>query len=141
MEINAMWFAVAVLVQFVLGALWYSPLMFGKWWMQIMEKTNATKAELEQMQKEMAPFYGLQLVLTVVSTFVLAMVIHYMRAGEPSFHAYGVAGWLWLGFFAPTQISAVIWANTKKKFWAKQIFVMLSYQLVALMLTAFFLSL
>lgn len=131
---------IASVVQFVLGALWYSPLMFGKWWMEIMEMNQLSKEELAKMQKSMMPFYALQFFLTILSTFVLVMFIHYLKLGDSSFHAYGVAGWTWLGFIAPTQVASVVWANTKKKYWAKQIFVMLSYQLVALMVTAAILS-
>ncbi len=141
MELNYTLILVATVIQFVLGALWYSPLMFGKWWMQIMESTELSKEELQKLQKEMAPFYGLQLLLALLTTFVLAMCIHYLQMANVGFHAYGVAGWIWLGFIAPTQIAGVIWANTKKKFWAKQIFVMISYQLVGMMISAFVLSL
>lgn len=140
MELNYTLILVAAVIQFVLGALWYSPLMFGKWWMQIMESTELSKEELQKLQKEMAPFYGLQLLLALLTTFVLAMFIHYLKMANVGFHAYGVAGWIFLGFIAPTQIAGVIWANTKKKFWTKQIFVMVGYQLVAIMISAFVLS-
>ena len=140
MEINYTLVAVAAVAQFVLGALWYSPLLFGKWWMEIMEMTNLPKEEMQKMQKEMTPFYGLQLLLTIIFTVVLAMFIQFLQMANVGFHAYGVAGWVWLGFIAPTQIAGVIWANTKKKHWPKQLFVMLSYQLVGLMLAAFILS-
>lgn len=132
---------IATVAQFILGALWYSPLLFGKWWMQIMEMTHVSKAELQKMQKTMAPFYAVQLVLALVSTSVLAMLIQYLQMANGGFHAYGVAGWVWLGFIAPTQIASVIWGNTKKQFWCKQIFVMTSYQLVGSMLVASILSL
>jgi hypothetical protein len=140
MQINYLWFAVAVIAQFILGALWYSSLLFGKWWMQIMEKTHLSESEMKKMQKEMAPYYGLQLVLTIVFTYVLAMMIDSLKMSGQGWHAYGVAGWVWLGFVVPTQIAGVVWANTKKQYWAKQIFVMVTYQLVGLMLAAFFLS-
>ncbi|MEK7631089.1 MAG: DUF1761 domain-containing protein [Patescibacteria group bacterium] len=140
MEINYTLILGAALAQFVLGAVWYSPLMFGKWWMQIMGADRLSKEELQKMQKEMAPFYGLQFLLTVIFTFVLAMFVHYLQMANVGFHAYGVAGWIWFGFIAPTQIAGVVWANTKKQFWAKQIFVMITYQLVGLMLAAFILS-
>ena len=140
MEINYTLVAVATVAQFVLGALWYSPLLFGKWWMQIMEMSHLSKEELQKMQKAMTPFYIVQIMLTLLSTFVLAMFIHYLEMANVGFHAYGVAGWVWLGFIAPTQIASVIWANTEKKFWCKQIFVMTSYQLVGLMITAYILS-
>ncbi|OGZ45787.1 MAG: hypothetical protein A3C84_00755 [Candidatus Ryanbacteria bacterium RIFCSPHIGHO2_02_FULL_48_12] len=140
MELNYITILGATIAQFVLGAVWYSPLMFGRWWMEIMEATNLSKEELQKMQKDMAPLYGLQFLLSLVFTFVLAMFIQYLQMAGVGFHAYGVAGWVWLGFIVPTQIAGVVWANTKKKFWAKQIFVMVSYQLVGMMLAAFILS-
>ncbi len=140
MDINFTLVGIAAIAQFILGALWYSPLMFGKWWMEIMEVTTIPKEEMQRMQKAMAPFYGLQLILTILFTLVLAMFIHYLQMANVGFHAYGVAGWIWLGFIVPTQVAGVVWANTKRKFWIKQIFVMTSYQLVGLMLAAFVLS-
>ncbi len=140
METNYMLIVVASLAQFILGALWYSPLMFGKWWMEIMEATNLPVEQVKRMQKEMAPFYGVQFLLTIIFTFVLAMFVYYLKMANVGFHAYGVAGWIWIGFVFPTQIAGVVWANTKKKFWVKQIFVMAGYQLVGLMLAAFILS-
>jgi hypothetical protein len=47
---------------------------------------------------------------------------------------------IWAGFIVPTQIAGVVWANTKQKFWAKQILIMISFQLVAIMLSAWILS-
>lgn len=140
MEINYILILIATVAQFILGAVWYSPLMFGNTWMQIMEVTQLSKDELQKMQKEMAPFYIVQIVLTVLFTFVLAMSIYYLKQANVGFHAYGVAGWVWLGFVAPTQISCVIWANTKRRFWFKQIAIMAGCQLVGLMMTAFILS-
>ncbi len=127
---------VATLAQFVLGALWYSPLLFGKWWMQIMECDTLSKQELQKMQKSMMPFYFLQLLLTFLTTASLANLMPYISA----FSIYHVAFWVWIGFIAPLQISSVVWANTKRKFWLKQIFVMMSNQLASLMLAAWILS-
>ncbi len=140
MEINYTLVIVATIAQFVLGALWYSPVLFGKSWMQIMGMTNLPKEEIQKMQKEMFPFYLFQILLTLLSTFVLAMFIYYLQMLNVGFHAYGVAGWVWLGFIAPTQIASVVWANTKRNFWWKQILIMTSYQLVGSMITAFILS-
>lgn len=139
MELNYTLIIVASLAQFILGALWYSPLMFGKWWMEIMESTTLTKEELKKLQKEMAPFYGLQFIITLISTFVLAMLIETLVIARLDVDAYRVAGLIWLGFIVPTQIAGVIWGNTKRKFWWKQIFVMTSYQLLGLMIAAYLL--
>lgn len=126
----------ATLAQFILGALWYSPLMFGKWWMEIMEVTQISKEELERMQKAMMPFYALQFFLTLFTTFAFANFMVYGSA----LGIYHTAFWIWLGFVAPVQIGTVVWGSTKKKFWIKQIFVMIGYQFVGIMLAAFILS-
>ncbi len=136
MPVNYTLVVVATLAQFVLGALWYSPLLFGKWWMQIMEVTKMSKEELKKMQSAMMPFYALQLLLTFFTTVSFANLLPYISA----FNAYHVALWIWIGFIFPLQIGGVIWGNTKKKFWAKQLFVMASFQLVGMMLMAWVVS-
>jgi hypothetical protein len=136
MEVNYVLVAVATVVQFVLGALWYSPVLFGKIWMEIMECTNIPPEELKKMQKEMAPFYVLQLVLTLLTTLAFANLVPYVTA----FSIYHLAFWIWVGFIAPIQIGSVVWANTKKQYWLKQILIMISFQLVAIMLTAWILT-
>ena len=137
MEISFWLILLAAIAQFILGALWYSPLMFGKWWMQIMECDHVPKEELQKMQKEMGPFYGLQFVLVFFTTFAFANFMIYAS----NLGIYHTAWWIWIGFMAPLQISSVIWGNTKKKFWAKQMFVAVSYQLVGIMLASAILSL
>ena len=136
MQVNYTLVVVASIIQFIVGALWYSPLMFGKWWMQIMEVTHLGKEELQKMQKEMGPFYALQFFLTLFTTASFANLMPYIS----SFSIYHVAFWLWIGFIVPIQISTVLWGKTKKRYWAKQIFVMVSMQLAGIMLAAFVLS-
>ncbi len=136
MDINYKLVFIASIVQFVLGAIWYSPILFGKTWMQIMECTHLSKEELKKMQKEMMPFYALQLFLTFFMTVSLAGLAPYM----PEFSIYHVGFWIWIGFVVPTQVGAVIWANTKRKYWLKQIFIMSGFAFVAVMVAAFILS-
>lgn len=136
-EINYVLILAATVAQFILGAVWYSPLLFGRWWMQIMECDNMPKEELQKMQKAMMPYYGLQFFLTLFTTFAFANFMVYASA----LGIYHTAFWIWIGFMVPLQISSVVWANTKQKFWAKQIFVMVTMQLVGIMLAAWILSL
>lgn len=139
MELNYVLIVVATLAQFALGAVWYSPFLFGNLWMTIMGHSDMSKDEMKRMQKEMAPFYGLQLLITVFSTFSFAALMVYV-VDVQSYSAYHIAFWLWIGFITPTQISAVVWGNTKKKYWLRQILVMISMQLVGIMLAAWILS-
>ena len=140
MTINFTLIIVATIVQFVLGALWYSPLIFGNVWMNIMKDGGTcTKEEMEKMQKELIPFYFLQLFLTLITTWVLANNIAYANVTGAAVYYY--AGFMWLGYMMPVSVSSVVWANTKKKYWAKQIAVMVGGQFIFLMVAAFILSL
>jgi hypothetical protein len=137
-EVNYFLVFVTAIIYFVLGAVWYSPLMFGKWWMEIMEHDpeKIGKAELEKMQKEMMPAYIAQFFLALLTITVLTHTIKFFMSMSSQFHAFGVAGWIWLGFVFPIIISNVMWSQTKKKFWCKQIFVSATYQLVVFMIAA-----
>jgi hypothetical protein len=129
---------IATIVQFVLGSLWYSPLMFGKVWMSIMEVSHYSKEELQKMQKTMMPFMALQFVLTLITTWVLASNIAF--AGLTGSAVYYYAGFMWLGYMMPVSVSSVIFGSTKRKFWMKQIGIMLGMQFVGIMLAAWILS-
>lgn len=133
--------AFAVLAQFILGAVWYSPLMFGKWWMEIMEATKIAKKDLKKLQQEMMPFYFLQLALTVIQTLTLALFAGYVNMMSPEISVYVVAVLLWSGIIVPTQIATVIWGRTKKQFWLKQILILTLNQLVSIILAVYILSL
>ncbi len=135
METQYMLVIFAAVAQFVLGAVWYSPVLFGNTWMRIMETTHFSKEELQKMQKAMGPFYILQFFLTLFSTFALVNL-----AAVTPFSLYHIAFWVWLGFIVPTQIGGVIWGNTKKQYWLKQILIMVTYQLLGIMLGAFIVS-
>ncbi len=135
---NYLGIVLATISQFILGALWYSPLLFGKVWMQIMEVGHHSKEELQKLQKQMVPFYSLQFFLTLITTWVLAANLAFSQIVGPA--AYFYAFFMWLGYTMPVGVSAVIWGNTHKKYWLKQISVMVGMQFVTLMLATFILT-
>ena len=126
----------ATIVQFIFGAVWYSAL-FGKAWMRIMEVEQVSKEELSKMQKDMMPFYFLQLFLTGFTTFAFANLLPVVPGMTP----YHLAFWLWIGFVAPATVTTVLWGRTKKQFWLQQITIMLSAQIIGMMLMAYIVSL
>lgn len=136
MTFNYLEIVVAVVVQFIMGAVWYSAL-FGKLWGRIHGFDGLSKAEQEALMKTMGPTYGLQLLSTVVATTVLSLFVNSLPA---PWHAYGVAGWVWLGFILPTQVSAVIFSRTPRSMMAAQIAVMSGDALVRLMVVAWIFS-
>ncbi len=127
---------IATIAQFILGALWYSPLIFGKWWMEIVGADKCTPEEIKAMQKQMSPFYIVQLVITFVSTATLAMFIQAM----PAYSAYMTATVIFGGFILPLQISGVMWGGTKRSLQGKQLLVLTLGQFACMMLAAWILS-
>ncbi len=127
---------VATLAQFILSFIWYT-FLFGDLWGKIHGFDRKSKKEQESMQKEMFPLLAVQMLMTFVTTTVLALFF----AELPStWHAYGAAGWLWLGFVAPTQVASVIFGGTENKWVTRKILVMSGASLVNFMTAAFVLS-
>src|SRR5690606_2156541 len=118
MEFDYLAIVIAVIAQFNVGAVWYGPI-FGKLWGKIHGFDKLSKAVQEKMMKEMGSYYGLQLLVTIITTFVLAIFI----TSLPGCNPYGMAGLLLLGFVIPGQVSAVIFGGTERKWSAKKIIV------------------
>ncbi len=133
MEIHYTTLFLVTFVQFIFGALWYSPLLFGKQWMDSMGTTHVSPEERKKMQKSMMPFYILQFAMTLGTNVILFLFMRLL----PLTGALSLAGLIWIAFFVPTQISGVIWGNTPKKKWLKQILIMISFQLLSLLFAGF----
>jgi hypothetical protein len=93
---NLNWLAiiVAAISAFVLGGLWYSPLMFVKRWMKETGITpDATK------RTNMGKIFGLAFLLSLVASFFLAMFIGPNAGGAFGALAGFMAGFGWVFTF------------------------------------------
>lgn len=117
--------AVASVVQLVLGMMWYSPMMFGKRWMKL-SKVKATKKG-----GSMAPQIAVAFVAGAVMAAVICCALMSMRIVSVTGAAW-MAGFAWLGFVVPTQVSSVLWAKKPVELFAIDAF----YWLVAMKLMA-----
>lgn len=131
MNINYLALLIATIAQFAVGATWYS-VLFGKLWGQIHGFDKLPKATQQKMMKEMGPYYGVQLLLTIVTSFILALFI----SNVPDWSPYAVAALLWLGFVVPTQVSAVIFGRTDSKWIVKKVAVQAGASLACLEVAA-----
>lgn len=132
MNFNYLAIIVATLLQFICGAVWYGPL-FAKLWGKIHGFDQLPKEVQKKMMKSMAPFYLLQLLVTIITTFVFALLLN----GFPStWNVFGLAGFFWLGFVVPTQVSAVIFGGTDPKWIVKKVAVMAGGSLLCLEVAA-----
>jgi hypothetical protein len=135
-EINYVAIAIAVVANFILGFLWYTPL-FGKAWAKEMGFDLTQKPPAGTMMKGM--------IIMVIGCFLMAYVFAHniavwnpvtwgLPASEmsPMSSAFTAAVFTWLGFFVPGDLSRVAW---EMKSW-KLFFINTGYHLVALIVVA-----
>lgn len=100
-NLNYIAILVAALIYMVVGALWYSPKLFGKTWMKNMGYRK------EEIQGAGVAYAG-AFVGALVTAFVLALFIHQTHA-YTALKGACVGFWAWLGFIVPTYLGAVLW--------------------------------
>lgn len=136
MEINFVAVLVATVAMFAVGAFWYM-VPFAKAWGEMHGFEKLSKKEQQEMQSKMGPYYGLQVLVTLISAWALA----YFLAAVPDMAWYITAFVLWLGFIVPTEISSVIFGGTEGKWIAKKIAISIGGSLAATLVGAWVISL
>ncbi len=121
----------ATVAQFIIGAIWYMPI-FGNIWGEIHGFVKLNKKEQKEAQKKMMPLLVVQFVITVITTVVLAKLMLL----TPNYSAYSLAGLIWIGFFVPVQIAAIIFGGTDPKWVVKKAMIMAGGSLACLLAAA-----
>jgi hypothetical protein len=108
---------VAVLVSgvviFVLGGLWYSPVLFAKRWVALIGKTEE---ELKASAGSMPTNYLLVFVCGLVTAWVMALVVG--NFAPASAIDGGIIGALcWLGFAGATSFGTALFGGKPKALW------------------------
>src|SRR5256885_7112476 len=91
-NVNIVAILVAALLTFVLGAFWYSPVLFARQWMQAQGYT-AEKVEEMKKKKGMTRAYVVSALCYVVTAYVVALLAGYTNSTT-------LAQGLWLGFLS-----------------------------------------
>src|SRR6267143_1370329 len=105
MKINYPAVIVATIAHFFLGGLWYSPLLFGNKFLQII---NWSPQQVQQMENQS---HAKELIIAFVSSIVLVYILaHFVRYTKATTVGGGIqtAFWLWLGFIVTTQLGTVL---------------------------------
>lgn len=96
---------VATIVHFMLGGLWYSPLLFENKFLQYI---NWSPQQLQQIQSEShAKELAIAFVMSLILVYILAHFVQYTRATN-AMGGIQTAFWLWLGFIVTTHVPTVI---------------------------------
>jgi hypothetical protein len=115
---------VSALIQWFLGAAWYSPALFAKPWMAMVSVRTKTKT-VSMIVGMIASFVG-----SVVTSFILAHVV--IWSGAATFSLGALIGFiLWLGFIAAPLAASYIYEGRPFKLFA----INTGYWLVALIVT------
>jgi hypothetical protein len=115
---------VATVVHFILGGLWYSPLLFGNKFLQIIAWTPQQLAQME------AQSHAKELIVAFISSLVLVYILaHFVQYTKATNAMAGIqtAFWLWLGFIATSNIATVLFELRPLGLYLINV----SYQLVA----------
>lgn len=128
-EVNWIAIVVAVVVNIILGSLWYSPYLFGKPW------AEALKMDIKTLVATPLHYAG-AIGVSLITAFVLAVLVK--QFGIKTYNAGAtLAFWVWLGFIATSHFSGVIWANRPlKSYVIDTAFSLISLQVMAFILVA-----
>jgi len=101
------------IVIFVLGGLWYSPVLFAKPWMTLMAKSEE---EMKAGADSMPVMFGLAFLCGLLIAWVMAIILAQFH--QPSAANGAMIGFLcWLGFSASTSFATALFSNTPKPLW------------------------
>ncbi len=110
-SINIWSVIVAAVVSFGIGALWYSPILFGKEWASLI---GLSAKDMEGMKAGVWKAYVAQFIATLVSFAVLGFAL--AATGTDTASEAAFVGFLaWLGFSVPVGLSSLLWKKASFK--------------------------
>lgn len=112
--VNYLAVIVAAVVAYAVGAVWHSPVGFGKQWMRMMGLNEESK---KSMPLTAPQAMSIGFVVTLLVAYVLAQFI--VLTGADSLEtAVQLGFWIWLGFLAPTLANGWLWEGKQLKLFA-----------------------
>lgn len=109
---NVLAIFVAAIVSYALGALWYSPVLFGNPWMRLMK---LSKKDLRKAQNKAMRGYLITFITTLVTAIVLSLMITAVGASIST--GLKVAFLAWLGFIATSTLGSTLWEDKPVELW------------------------
>jgi Protein of unknown function (DUF1761) len=147
-------------IQTIFASLWYSPLLFGKFWMKVNGiPENATKEEMKELSKGVGIYYGIQFALQLVTNTILFFLINYTNRLyasldsaklnqiqayvkqdlfiiSPSYAYVLFAILIWIGFLLPVVIQNELWTKSSNSMKVKKTLVVGGQLLISTVIAA-----
>jgi hypothetical protein len=134
--INYLAVVVAAIVIFVLGGLWYSPVLFQKRWIALQGRTEE-QIRSQAAAANMPLMYLTAFICAFIQAWVLAMVLGHMAqiAEMGVAHAAIFSALLWLGFTGSTSYITAMFSGKPKQLWAiDSLYYLVSFVLAGIIL-------
>jgi hypothetical protein len=134
---------IGAIISAVIGTFWYgekSPM--GKLHMQYLGFDKLSQEEKDALMREAKPkmkkIYGLQLLLSFITSFFIGFVTLYtVSNGGPAGAVYFYVIFTWLAFTVPIIGQGLLWSNVEKTIARKKFFSDSVYNLVTFLVIAF----
>jgi len=116
--INYLAVFVAAILIFLVGGLWYSPVLFAKRWIALQGRTEE-QMRAQAAASNMPMMYLAAFICAFIQAWVMAMVIgHMSQIAEMGIaHAAIFSALLWLGFAATTSYATALFSGKPKQLW------------------------
>ncbi|HUJ17448.1 MAG TPA: DUF1761 domain-containing protein [Nitrospirota bacterium] len=131
-HVNYLAVLVASLAGMAVGSLWYSRSLFGTLWMRIIGQDKLTKAEIDQMQKDVRPYFVVMFVVTFMGAAVLARFIVWFGPASVA-GGISIGFWSWLGFEIPVIAGNALFSGKEKDLLLPLFLVQAGHHFIALM--------
>ncbi len=126
---------ISVIASLILGMVWYSQVVFGKYWMRVIHADAEATGAHKMSKRAMAQTVGIQAITSFM--FVVALYVTFQAFGSfTPMLAIAQALFVWFGFVVPIEAGAALWsAKSRKMKWA-MFLISAGYQLVSIVLFA-----
>ena len=121
---------VAAVASAVIGAVWYSPFMFGNAWMRLLGRSEEEVKKGNPKRAMIGSF-----ITTLITAYVLAMFVGYIDASTPT-DGLQLGFWVWLGFVATVGFNTVLFEGKPRRLYL----INATYQLISLLVMAMILA-
>jgi Protein of unknown function (DUF1761) len=136
--VNYLAVLVAAVVMFMLGGLWYSPVLFAKRWIALQGRTEEQE-RAQAAAANMPLMYASAFVCSLITAIVMAHILAHMASIMPTGAVHGAFfGFMaWIGFVAPTSYATALFSGKPKQLWLiDSMYYLVSFVLAGLILAA-----
>jgi hypothetical protein len=119
-------------LQIFISAFWFSPPLFGKFWMTVTGFDKMSPEQQKEEAKSVGPSYGIQAVLQVVTQSVL-----YFFITNSSIPWLTLSLLIWLGFMFPVVVQSELWLGGDNSMKIKKIAVVAGQLLMTTLIGGF----